>query len=180
MDDIVFFSKSPANHIDQVWRVWWLLYETEVTLKLKKGRFLAEIIEYSRHVIHPVRLEMTERTKNNVAKLEIPTTQTELSSFPGLFNVVRRLVSSFARLAAPFNKTLRKDEPKLFGPVDKMKNATVTSLKEALIKVTVLALPRKKASTLLTPMLATINLGVYLFRSRNTEATALLASSFAL
>lgn len=78
-------------------------------------------------------------------KLENLTTKMEVRSFLGLSNVFRPFVSNFARLAAPFSKTLSRDQPKTFGHLHEKDGAKVASLKDALISSPVLALPRNEA-----------------------------------
>lgn len=56
LDDIVIFSKSPADHIEQDRRVSRMIYEFGVSLKLKKGKFFAETIHHLSHVLRSVRL----------------------------------------------------------------------------------------------------------------------------
>lgn len=144
MDNIVVFSKSPADPIKQVWSVIGLLYEAGVKLKLKNCKFVADIIDYLSHVTRPSYLKIAEHRTDAVGKLEQPTTQTELRSFLGLCNVFKRFVSSFARLAAALKNKLRKDQQKQFGLLEERESVSVASLKDVFISSPALALPRAK------------------------------------
>lgn len=104
LDDIVMSSKLPKDHIEQVRRVLRSLNKNGMTLKLKKSKLLADIIDYSGHVIRPGRLEHAEHTIDAVMKLKHRTTQTELRSFLILCNVCRRFVPTLVHIAAPANK----------------------------------------------------------------------------
>lgn len=104
LDHIVVFTKSPHDHTEQVRRVLRIPYTAGVTPKLKKCKLFTETIDYFRHVIRPGRLELAEHTANDVVKLELPTTRTELRSFLGPRNVKRCFVPKFARFAAPLTR----------------------------------------------------------------------------
>lgn len=93
-----------GDHIGHIWSVSQLLYETGVTIKLKKCKFLAETISYLGDVIWPGGLEPAERTTDAAAKSESPTTQTELLSFSRLCNVFMLFVANFARFSALLNE----------------------------------------------------------------------------
>lgn len=103
LDVIVVFSKSSADHIKQVRRVSLLFYEAVVTLKPKRCKFFAETIDYLYHVNPNGRLKPARHTTDDVAKLEDPTTQTELPSFHCLSMAFRWIVWKFAHLIARVN-----------------------------------------------------------------------------
>lgn len=141
LEDIEVFFKLTTDHIDQARRVLWLLYEASVTIKLRKCKFVAKMIDYLCHFMRPGRLELPENTINVVKKLKHPTTQTELCSFLGLCNMYRRFVHNFPCLAAPLNKKLKQDQPKYFGLLNEKDIAAVALVKEASTGSPVLALP---------------------------------------
>lgn len=65
-------------HIKQIWRVRQLLHNAEVTLKLKKCKSFAKMIDYLGHTFRASRLKLAEHLAKAVAKLETLTTQTKL------------------------------------------------------------------------------------------------------
>lgn len=75
--DIFMFSRSPQDHIDQVRYVLRLLYRAGVTLKLKRYKFFAEVIDHSGQFIRPVCVELAEHSTDTVTKLDHRTAQTE-------------------------------------------------------------------------------------------------------
>lgn len=103
------------NHIEQICRVLRVLCGAGATIKLMRCEFFVETIDYVICVIHPGRLELAERIKNAVAKLEQPTIKTVFSSFSGLGNIFGRLVSNFACLAIRSTRKLRQNQPNPFG-----------------------------------------------------------------
>lgn len=70
--------------------------------------------------------------------------QAELCSFSGLCNMFRRFVSHFARITAPLNRMLRRDQPESFRPLDETEIAAVASLEKALVGQPVPTMPRSK------------------------------------
>lgn len=77
LDDSAVFSKSLANYIEQAWRVSRLLYDEEVTLRLKKFKFFVKTIDWLSHVIRSVRLEIAVYTTDALEKLEYTIIRTE-------------------------------------------------------------------------------------------------------
>lgn len=73
--------------------------------------------------------------------MKCPTNTTELRSSFGLCNVYRRLVSNFAREAAPVNRKRRKREPTKFD-LDEKGRTAVDELKGNLMNPPILSLPR--------------------------------------
>lgn len=74
--------------------------------------------------------------------------------FFGLYNVFRLFVLNFAHLAVPVIKIIRKNQPKQLGTLYEKKRAVAASLKEALIVLPFLALPRNEERY-------TLNTGAY-------------------
>lgn len=114
--DILVFSDSLQNHIDQTPRISRLLYEAEVILKLKKRKLFVETINYFGHATRSDHLELAKYSTDAVAKLEHPNTQAEFCSFLGMSNLFRRCVPDFTHLAFTLNNKLRKHQPKTLAP----------------------------------------------------------------
>lgn len=106
---MTFFSKTLEKHIYLVKKVLTLLQPTEFTLKLKKCFFSTDTIDYLGPVIRPRRLEIATCTANGIQKLNRSGNITEFRFCIGLYNVFRLIVSSFAHIAALFNRKLQKD-----------------------------------------------------------------------
>lgn len=104
MEDIIVFTKSPADRSKQVWRVLRLLYEAGGMLILNKYKFFAKTTDYLAHVIRPSRLKLAKHTTDVVTKLELPTTQSELCSYLGLCDIFRRFVQNVSSITSSPNK----------------------------------------------------------------------------
>ena len=108
LDDIIVFRKNAEEHIAHVREVLTVLKEAGLSLKLKKCKFFATSVDYFGHVTRPGQLEVATKNTEAVKRFKEPTTQTEQRSFLGLFNIYRRFVPKFARIAAPLNAFLKK------------------------------------------------------------------------
>ena len=71
-----------------------------------------------------------------------PRTITDVRSFLGLCNVLRRFVKDFGRIAAPLNAMLKKDRPTTFDDITDNEREVFLELKKRLVSPPVLALPR--------------------------------------
>ena len=144
LDDIIIFSSSFKEHLKDVTDILTVLQKAGVSLKLKKCEFFRKHVDYLGHKIHPGKLAVASKTVDAVKGFSEPTTQTQLRSFLGLCNVYRRFVPNFARISAPLNKMLKKDEPAVFPEhFTEEQLKSFLTLKSALTKAPILSLPRK-------------------------------------
>ena len=142
LDDVIIYSKSFEEHIVHVRTVLTLLSKAGISLKLKKCEFFRPSVSYLGHTVRPGKLEVASKTCNAVRQAKPPQTQTELRSFLGLCNVYRRFVPNFARIAAPLNKKLMKDQPTNFETLSAEEYDAFQTLKRRLIEPPILALPK--------------------------------------
>jgi Reverse transcriptase (RNA-dependent DNA polymerase) len=110
LDDIIVFSKTPAEHMAHLDAVLHRLYRAGLTLNLKKYHFFKELVDYLGHVIRPGLLSVLEISTVALKDMAHPNNQTELRSFLGLCNFYRGFVKGFSKIAAPLNILLRKGE----------------------------------------------------------------------
>lgn len=126
------FFVVPGRQHRTSWHLIGPLDVAVMTLKLKNCTFSTEATYYPGHVIRSGCLELAKNTIDSLAKLEHPSTHTDLFSFLGLYNVFRRPVPNFTRHSALLNKTLRNEKPKRFGPLEKRRVRQFRRLKRLL------------------------------------------------
>lgn len=142
LNDILVFSKSVEDHIEEVRRVLRLPSEAGDTLKLKKCELFAETIYYLDHAIRPGRPELALHTTDAVKKIQHCTTQSELRSYLALCILFRRFGSNLARLVASLIKKLRIHRLEQLGALHEKNGGAVVSFKGALIVPPVLNILR--------------------------------------
>jgi Reverse transcriptase (RNA-dependent DNA polymerase) len=84
LDNIIVFSKTPAEHMVHLDSVLHHLYHTGLALNLNKCHFFKETLDYLGHVIRPGQLSVAEKNTAALKDTKHPTTQTELRYFLGL------------------------------------------------------------------------------------------------
>ncbi|WP_230409877.1 reverse transcriptase domain-containing protein, partial [Undibacterium fentianense] len=111
LDDIIVFSKTPAEHLEHLREVLALLSKAGVTLKAEKCHLFETEVEYLGHVLSPGELRVNEKNIKALRHARQPKTQTELKSFLGMCNVYRRFVRDYALIARPLTKLTSKKLP---------------------------------------------------------------------
>ena len=144
LDDVIVFSKTFDEHVKHVQAVLTILKRAGISLKLKKCNFFTKAVDYLGHVIKPGRLEVATKNTAAIEGFREPETQTQLKSFLGLCNVYRRFVPNFARVSAPLNKLLKKEQSPKLEPFDDTERNAFKKLKEALASPPVLRLPQEQ------------------------------------
>lgn len=84
-------------------------------------------------MIRSKNLKVASHTTDAIGGLRVPTNLTELQSFLGICNVLRKIVPNVLRPAAPLNKKILKYYPKTFGPLNDNENQPRKALREALM-----------------------------------------------
>jgi hypothetical protein len=72
LDDIIVFSKTPAEHMAHLDALLHRLYRAGLTLNLKKFHFIKETVDYLGHVIRPGHLSVAEKYTSGPEGYEAP------------------------------------------------------------------------------------------------------------
>ena len=142
LDDVIILSRKTEDHFKHVEEILKTLHAAGVTLKLAKCDFFTRTVKYLGHVIKPGTLEVDATATEALKGLQHPRNQTELRSFLGLFNVYRRFVPSYSRIAAPLSDLLKKGKPVTLDPFGESERTAFLKLIEAISSPPVLALPK--------------------------------------
>lgn len=107
MDDIIIFSCSLEEHIQDIQKVLQTLRDANLKIQSDKSEFLRKEVEFLGHVV------TTEGVKPNPKKIEaikswpLPKHPKELKSFLGTISYYRRFIPRFAHIAKPMTMQLR-------------------------------------------------------------------------
>ena len=109
IDYVIVFSDLFDQHLIDEQNVLKAFIEANVTLNPSKCTFFSQTVDYLGHRVTPDKLAVAVKNTDPLKRCPYSTTQTDPRSFPGLYNVYRRFVPSFARVAAPLNTLLKRD-----------------------------------------------------------------------
>lgn len=147
------------------------LNDADVTLRLKKSKFFTESIDYLGHMILPRSLEIASHTTDTIRGLQPSTNVPDLRSFLRLKTVFRCIVPNFARIVAPLNRKLCRDQPPIFGTLSKDDLNSLNTLKDALIAPPVLALPNSTGHMTLDTNACDVQAGCIFLQQQSDETT---------
>ena len=111
LDDIIVFSRSFKEHLQDLEQVFSRLIEAGIVLKPSKCQFAVQQVEYLGHIVSSRGLSPDPRKIEKLKTFPTPKTLTELRSFLGFASYYRRFIKNFALLAAPLFKLLKEDQP---------------------------------------------------------------------
>jgi len=94
LDDIIFFSQAPGEHVEHLREVFAALRGAGVSLKAKKCHLFQEEVEYLGHIVGRGQLKVQDKNIRGLKEASLPRCKKELRSFLGMCNVYRRFVKS--------------------------------------------------------------------------------------
>ena len=98
-DIIVFFSKTPKEHIERLRGVFEKLSAAGLRLKLSKCEFFKSQITYLGHIVSKDGIETEKKKVTAIQEWPIPKTVTEVHSFLGFTNYYHKFIPKYAQIA---------------------------------------------------------------------------------
>lgn len=117
-----------------------LTTNADVTMRLKKYKFLTKTIDYFGHDSRPRRLGPAPVSRGALFGLRAPVELTDLRLSLVLCNVLRRFVPNLACIVVPVNRKPYKDQPSTFKTLNEEEKNLSANLKNSLNSPFVLAL----------------------------------------
>ena len=99
-DDVVVFSKTLEEHLRHPQQVFDVIDEADIKIKLSKCSIAQAKIKLLGHVVDKSGIAVDPSKLEVILNAPIPTTATELRSFPGLAGYYLRFICKFADIAA--------------------------------------------------------------------------------
>lgn len=130
LDDILIFSNSMEEHVQQVKKVLKKLREAKLQVKLKKCEFHVQETDFLGHRITQEGIQTEKEKVQAIQDWPAPKNLKELQSFIGLLNYYRRYIEGYAKIMEPMFRLLKKDKPYEWG------NEQEKAFKEAKHKMT--------------------------------------------
>ncbi len=140
LDDILVFSKSIEEHVDDLRKVLTILRENQFYAKLSKCTFGQAELDFLGHVLSKDGLRVDPRKTAAIMEWPVPTEISHVRSFLGLANYFRKFLKDYAIMTLPLTRLLRKENSLKWIWNDECQ-ATFDQVKQALCSAPVLALP---------------------------------------
>ena len=112
LDDIIVFSKTPKENVEQLCGVFTKLASTGLKLKLSKCDFFKTKITYLGHVVSGDGIEIDPRKTEAVKNWPKPQTVTNVRAFLGFTNQYRKCIPNYAHIASPLNELISGENSK--------------------------------------------------------------------
>ena len=117
IDDIIIFSPTPQQHLKDVDRVFSLLANNGLKLKLSKCTFMKPQVELLGYIISKEGITPNPDKVDAIHQIPPPINVKTLRSFLGSTNLYRPCIPSYAHIAEPLINLTRKDVPFLWSNV---------------------------------------------------------------
>jgi hypothetical protein len=109
LDDILIYSKNPADHDNHVRAVLTALERHSLVVNPAKCSFDLQEIDFLGHIISPSGVSMDPVKTAAIASWESPKNVKDVQVFLGFANYYRRFIWQFSKVVQPLTSLLRKD-----------------------------------------------------------------------
>ncbi|KAF5816849.1 putative nucleotidyltransferase, Ribonuclease H [Helianthus annuus] len=138
IEDILIYSKTRADHEQHLRLTLELLKKEQLFAKFSKCEFWLKEVQFLGHIVNEQGIHVDPSKISAIKDWDIPTTPTEVRSFPGLAGYYRRFIENFSKIAVPLTALTQKNKPFDWGV--KQEEAFLI-LKQKLCDAPVLTLP---------------------------------------
>lgn len=115
LDDIMIASKTLEEHLKLLDKVFKLLVDNRLELRIDKCSFLNTTIDYLGYTISNNTIKPNFRGIESVKNFAMPQNVKQVHSFLGLCSYFRRFIQNFSILAKPLYDLIRKNKDFKFG-----------------------------------------------------------------
>ena len=104
MDDIIVYSKTEEDHIEDLKIICNLIRSADLKIKLKKCEFFKNKTEYLGMLIENGTIRPAPSKVEALFKTERPKTMKQLSAFIGLASFYRKFIPNFSEICSPLHR----------------------------------------------------------------------------
>ena len=166
LDDILIFSRSVAQHLEHLKKIFLRLREAKLKLKPKKCHFFQRQVSFLGHVVSEDGVSTDTQKVLKVMNCPAPQDVHEVRSIMGLFSYYRRFIPHFSELARPIIRLTEKNRP--FQWLDEQQQA-FEQLKKALSEAPILSHPRTEGQFILDTDASNEGIGAVLSQVQDGE-----------
>ena len=142
LDDILIYSKSPEEHLEHLEKVFKVLDEQKLYIRMRKCTFNASEVKYLGHIVGNNQVKPDPKKVEAVKNWPVPGNLPQLRSFLGLVNYFSKFIDKHAAKARPLTDMLRTGVP--FNMYTPERMGAFNELKTALTTAPVLTIPDLK------------------------------------
>ena len=164
LDDVIVFSKTPAEMLDRLRIVFQRLRSAKLKLKPSKCHLFQRKVKYLGHIISQDGISTDPDKVESVKHWPVPTNVHEIRSFTGFANYYRRFVPNFATIAKPLYDLTDKNVPFKW---TKECQTAFDSLRIQLITAPVLSFPSPDGLLILDTDASAVGIGCVLSQVQN-------------
>ena len=107
LDDIIVFSPTFQQHLEDIQTTFTRLQESGLTVNAPKCAFAQRSLRYLGHIVSAKGIQVDPDRTDAISKIPIPTSMKHLRSFLGAANFYRRFIEGFSSVAQPLFKLLK-------------------------------------------------------------------------
>ena len=145
IDDVVIYSKTFAEHLVHLEKVFQRLRAYKICAKPSKCTLVKQEVEYLGHIVGKGMVKPNIHNMVKIREARLPTTVKEIRQFNGMASYYRRFIPGFARIARPLTNLMtdKVNGGRKGGKVDLTEGAirSYEELKKLLTSDPVLILP---------------------------------------
>lgn len=110
MDDILIFSTSLTEHIQDIKNIFKALRAAQLKIQIDKCDFLKKETQFLGHILTPSGVKPDSQKVSIIQGLKLPTSQKQIKSFLGMTGFYRKFIKDYAKIAYPMTKFLKKNQ----------------------------------------------------------------------
>lgn len=108
MDDIIVFSKTKQEHLQNLEAIFKILINANMRIQLDKCKFMEKEIKFLGHIVNQNGIQPDPEKIETIRKIVIPKTAKQIKQFLGLIGYYRKFIKNFAEKTKPISKLLKK------------------------------------------------------------------------
>jgi hypothetical protein len=174
LDDILIFSRSVVQHLEDLKVVFQKLRQAKLKLKPKKCHFFQKQVGFLGHIVSEDGVSTDPSKIQKITDCPPPQDVHEVRSIMGLFSYYRRFIPHFSELAKPLTQLTEKDKD--FHWTENHQVA-FEQLKQALAEAPILVHPRTEGQFILDTDASNVGIGAVLSQIQDGEEKVIAFSS---
>ena len=174
LDDIIVFSPSIEEHLNQLADVFQLLSSAGLKLKPSKCNLLKQEVLFLGHIVSGSGVQPNPQLISTVKEWKVPVTVRQIQQFLGLCNYYRRFIYQFSDAASPLTRLTQKDTEFEWNAECQV---AFDGLKAALCDAPILAYPRSNGLFILDTDASDVGIGGILSQIQDGEERVICFAS---